>query len=239
MEYHILYFLLHKRVSFLILYYISNENKFYEENKNNVYSQNGEDGCIKAILTKLAIKSGWICEFGAWDGVHLSNTFALIEKGFNGVFIEGDRAKFENLKKTADKFPNITPVCSYVDHREDSKHTLDDILVRTDCVENFVLLSIDIDSYDYQVWKSFRNYRPRIVIIEINSAVDPSRMDYIHDPAQGMQGTSFGPTLQLAKEKGYQLLCHTGNMIFIRDEDAGAFEIPKDPISCFRQDWIK
>ena len=160
---------------------MSYENKFYEANKKNVWSQNGEDGCVQAILVKLGIASGWVCEFGAWDGIHLSNTFALIEKGFKGVLIEGDKTRFQDLKKLVDRFPNIIPICSYVDPRLDSKHTLDEILQRTDCPKDFVLLSIDIDSYDYQVWKSFMNYKPQVVIIEITSSVEPTRMDWIHD----------------------------------------------------------
>ena len=56
----------------------------------NVYSQNGEDGVINALLAIFRIRHGWVCEFGAWDGRYLSNTFNLVENGFSGVFIEGD-----------------------------------------------------------------------------------------------------------------------------------------------------
>ena len=65
-------------------------NRFYAQYAKDIHSQNGEDGIIEELLKRLEIKDGWVCEFGAWDGVYLSNTFALVEKGFKGVYIEGD-----------------------------------------------------------------------------------------------------------------------------------------------------
>jgi hypothetical protein len=49
----------------------------------NKYSQNGEDGIIEIILSKLNIYNFDKClcvEFGAWDGKLYSNTFNLVEK---------------------------------------------------------------------------------------------------------------------------------------------------------------
>jgi len=53
-------------------------NLFYKTYAKNVHSQNGEDGIIEEILKRLDIKNGYVCEFGAWDGIHLSNTFNLV-----------------------------------------------------------------------------------------------------------------------------------------------------------------
>jgi len=57
-------------------------NKFCK----NIHSQNGEDGIIAEILNNLKLstkKNLWCVEFGAWDGIYLSNTFALVENGWN------------------------------------------------------------------------------------------------------------------------------------------------------------
>ena len=76
-------------------------NNFYEQYNYNIYSQNGEDGVIEELLNRLNITNGWVCEFGAWDGIHLSNTFNLIKnKSFNAVLIEGDKNKYIDLLKT-------------------------------------------------------------------------------------------------------------------------------------------
>ena len=37
-------------------------------------------------------------EFGAWDGIHYSNSFALVERhNWNAVYIEGDKKKYNDL----------------------------------------------------------------------------------------------------------------------------------------------
>ena len=60
--------------------------------KKNIYSQFGEDGIIEEILKRLKNKINKTCvEFGAWDGIHLSNTYNLI-KNHNltyTIFING------------------------------------------------------------------------------------------------------------------------------------------------------
>ena len=76
-------------------------NIFYEQYNKNIYSQNGEDGIIEELLHRLDISSGWVCEFGAWDGINLSNTFNLVKnKNFSAVYIEGDKNKYVDLLQT-------------------------------------------------------------------------------------------------------------------------------------------
>ena len=82
-------------------------NKFYNKYKKDIYSQNGEDGIIEELLKRLDINSGWVCEFGAWDGIHLSNTYNLVKQNFNAVYIEGDKEKYTDLLKTVENHKNI------------------------------------------------------------------------------------------------------------------------------------
>ena len=75
----------------------------YLKYRENYYSQNGEDGIIKKIIEDLKLEKNKlsVCEFGAWDGIHFSNTFNLVEK-FNAkaLYIEGDEEKFKSLLQT-------------------------------------------------------------------------------------------------------------------------------------------
>jgi hydroxymethylpyrimidine pyrophosphatase-like HAD family hydrolase len=194
-----------------------NSFEFLKSFKRNITSQNGEDDIIEELLNRLNIHSGYVCEFGAWDGVYLSNTFNLIRKGFKSVLIEGDPEKFKDLEKLAERYPTITPICAWVDHVQDSPNLLDKLLQRTQIPIDFDILSIDIDSFDYQVWESVEVYRPKIVIIETNNSVSETDLNHIHTPGI-YQGTGIGPMLLLGKKKGYRFLVSTGNMFFIRED---------------------
>ena len=187
----------------------------FQKFRKNFFSQNGEDGVIFEILKRIKLKSknNWCCEFGAWDGIHGSNTFNLV-KNFNykAVYIESDEQKYNDLILTQSKYPNIIALKKYVSYKRQSLYSLDNILKKTNIKRNFEVLSIDIDSHDLAVWKSIEKYRPIIVIIEVNSSLEPG-IKQIHSHKK--KGNSFTSTINFATEINYQLLCHTGNCIFI------------------------
>jgi len=214
------------------------ENFFYEKYKKNIFSQNGEDGVIDEILKRLDLKDRWCCEFGAWDGKHLSNTFNLVSKGYNSVYIEGDSNKFKDLLNTCNNYPNIKPVNKFVGI---NNNTLDDILSETSIPKDFSLLSIDVDSIDYQIWESFVNYRPIVVIIEIHSGIFPLDENWIHNDEKQINSTSFLPVYKLGLSKGYKFLLHSGNMFFIREDyfDRLGVEEPSHFICNFTPLWIQ
>lgn len=209
--------------------------------RKNYFSQNGEDGVIEEILIRLGIKQGWFVEFGAWDGIHLSNTYELVKKGWKGVEIEGDENKFKELKNNlSDYKENITHMCAYV-HYGGGNNSIDSLLSQTEISKDFELISIDIDSYDWHIWNDLRNYSPKIVIIEINSSIPPG-IEQIHFPTENKQGSSFTSTLELGIQKGYTLVCHTGNLIFVRNELVEKLNLPdkelNNPESLFINTWI-
>jgi len=133
----------------------------------NIYSQNGEDGILEEIFKRLKIEKDWACEFGAWDGKHLSNTFNLVKNnGWKCVMIESDADKFLDLQITAKQYTNIYALNKTIHYIEGYGELLDNILESTPIPKDFQLLSIDIDSCDYHVWKSLKKYEPCVVVIE-------------------------------------------------------------------------
>lgn len=208
----------------------------------DIYSQNGEDGIIAELFKRLNIGGGWIVEFGAWDGIKYSNTYNLMSQNSNfcGVYIEGDENRYVDLIKTATNLNSrLIPVNTYVEPI--GQNSLDSILAKTDIPLDFELLSIDVDSIDYQIWQNFVKYRPKIVIIEINSTIPPT-VEYIH--GQGDKpGSSFLSMLKLGLSKGYTLVCHTGNLFFIRNDLANKVNINskylKEPSKLFIKSWLE
>ena len=161
----------------------------------------------------------------------------MIKKGYNAVLIEGDEQRYVELVNTTKEYSSIIPIKKYVDL---VNNTLDSILETTKIPVDFTLLSIDVDSNDYHIWNSLNKYRPIIVVIEINSEINPLNFQWIHDIKNNMVGTSFGSMYELANNKGYEFLCHTGNMIFIRNDYFPKLEIEKEDnlLSNFVFKWI-
>jgi hypothetical protein len=57
--------------------------KWLPLNLENVYSQFGEDSILKAIFERIPTNQNGVrtcVEFGAWDGLHFSNTAKLIKE---------------------------------------------------------------------------------------------------------------------------------------------------------------
>ena len=52
------------------------------------YSQFGEDLILLDFFSKTKLNKGFFFEFGAWDGIYLSNCRLFYEKGWEGCFVE-------------------------------------------------------------------------------------------------------------------------------------------------------
>lgn len=200
-----------------------------DDYKLNIYSQNGEDGLLLELLKRIKnLAKITVVEFGAWDGIYLSNTFSLVEKGADAIFIEGEKDRFKDLLLTCQKYNNIIPVLAFVDKEVSSKNSLDSILKSVNCICDFDVLSIDIDSYDLDIWESLSQFKPKIVVIEINSQFKPGQ--FIRHSQSG-SGNSFSSTLEVGHNKGYTLVSHIGNMIFVRNDLMNFVGLPDQYIS--------
>ena len=182
------------------------------------YSQNGEDGIIERIFSVVSDRPGLCCEFGAWDGIVLSNTRALVERGWRGVMIEADPSKFAELERNYADNPGVVCLQTMVD---DSPNRLDGILDRAGISDRLDFLSIDIDGLDYYVFRSL-DIRPVCVCVEAGGLHPPAEEDVVpRDVAAQNVGQPLGAFVRMAEGLGYRLIAHTGNAFFLH-EDAGA-----------------
>lgn len=205
------------------------------DHASNTYSQSGEDGIIEKILSVMPENNGWCVEFGAWDGIYMCNTRALIERGYHAVLIEGSRKKFRELKNNYINNKKIIPVNAFVGFNRDNG--LDTILSKHDIPEDFDFLSIDIDGNDYHTWKAVERYRPKLVCIEFNPTI-PNEVRFIQkaDPSIN-QGNSLLALTELAKSKGYELVCVISfNAFYVDKKYFPLFGISDNSVQTLRKD---
>ena len=169
------------------------------EYRVNHFSQNGEDGVIEKIFEIAGIKNGFLVEFGAWDGIHFSNTrHHYLTKRFKILLIEPDPVRYWELEKN---YPERSAILINSFVNIDKYPTLNDIF-DLNKVENIALLSIDVDGEDVEIWKTLdtNTFRPKVVVIEFSKWQDKEALD------------DFAKVFY---DKGYDLVHVTGNFIFV------------------------
>ena len=211
----------------------------------NVHSQNGEDGILAEALGRLGYEAsrlpdedgvtidvarrvGYSVEIGGNDGQWMSNTRLLIDHGWSGLFVESDYDLYLKCKENWEHNPKVKAQCARVDENN---------------VNAFVdgrcdLLSLDTDGSDYRIFAGLKA-KPKIVILEIDSSLLPNDPSFNRDGAAG-----YFRGVELGLEKGYFLLCHTGNLIFVDEQYKHLFpEVNKHPLIdsefYFNRGWIK
>jgi hypothetical protein len=203
---------------------------------SNTYSQAGEDGVIAKILALLPERDRWCVEFGAWDGIYLSNVRRLIaEEGYSAILIEGDKKKFKSLKNNYADNNNIATVNAFVGfNAEDGQ---DKILSSYSIPKNFDFLSIDVDGNDYHIWKAINEFRPKVVCIEYNPTI-PSEVYFVQAPDPGInQGCSLLSLDELSRSKRYELVCVLRyNAFFVDQAYFAKFEISNNQPNVMRKD---
>lgn len=168
--------------------------------KNYTFSQNGEEGIVLEAFIRMNVNSGHCVEIGGNDGRFCSNTALLLQNEYwTGLFVEGQYSLYLQSKENWKDNPRVRHQCCYVDGKNINA------FVHDDCD----LLSLDTDGSDYEIFRGLQA-RPKIVIAEIDSSIPPDSHAFNSDGAAG-----YLAMLRLGRDKGYFLLCHTGNLVFI------------------------
>lgn len=185
----------------------------------NVHSQDGEDGILEAVFSRIGATSRTCVEFGAWDGLHLSNTAVFWQSGWRAVLIEADADRYKAMVSNTAGHD-----CLCLQHHvtPSGPGSLEAVLTRHGRTEDPDLLVIDVDGDDYHIFAGLEGVRPRVVCCEYNPTIPA------HAMLIGRQGDGFGCSARalvaLAEDRGYVLVAMTSvNCIFVRREHASEF----------------
>lgn len=206
---------------------------FYRTREYSVFSQNGEDGLLLYILSKIGVVNPWFVEFGA--GGFTSNTLMLAQQyGWNGLSLDGDKDSIREMNNLYNEIMLENPerslqaVSSWL-----TRENINSVLTEAKAPKEIDLLSVDIDGIDYWLWDAVKVINPRVVIMEYNASFgqenavsipyDESfyRWDNKNHPNGWYYGTSLAALSYLADLKGYALVAceSTGvNVFFVRKE---------------------
>jgi glycosyltransferase involved in cell wall biosynthesis len=185
------------------------------------FSQNGEDGVLAEILTRIGAENRFFVEFGIENGQEGNCVYLADRAGWEGLFIEADPEMYRQLSRKYAEAGGIRTLEQRV-----TPENVDRLFGEAEVPESFDILSVDVDGSDYWVWRAVEAYRPRVVVIEYNSSLRADRalvQPPDHGPWDGtdFQGASLGAMVRLGVEKGYQLV-HTEtsgvNAFFVREE---------------------
>ncbi len=195
------------------------------------YSQNGEQQVILETFEALGIHKGHLVDLGAGDGYTMSNSRALLDKGWTGTLVDGDPKESTEVHRAW-----IT--------REWLRMSMS---LWSDGYSDFV--NIDLDGNDYWILRELligtkeRN-RPALIVAEFNPIFARDEVKTIpYDEAHTWDGsTYYGCSLaaleHLAKEFDYTLMAtHAGiNAFLLRNDHAKAHPELIRPIE-YKQKW--
>lgn len=184
-----------------------------------IYSEGLEDGILAEIFQRIGTSNRRFVEIGVQDGTECNSAYLLLH-GWSGAWIEADPVNAARARQLFATFP-IEVATEFA-----TAENADALISRLAPGNELDLLSIDIDSSDYWLWKAVETVRPRVVVIEYNATLPPPVRRTVAYPARAWNGSNYfgaslGALTALGQAKGYRLVgCSPAgvNAFFIRED---------------------
>lgn len=182
------------------------------------FSQNREDGVIDFLTSQLLVANRSFVEIGASDGVENNTAFLAIAKKYTGIMVEGEDKLSTRAKEIyADLNLGVQTLCLFI-----TKNNCP-LFLQGLCYLDPDVFSLDIDGNDYYVMEYLlqHQFRPKIVIVEYNSAFGPTdavtipyepHFHYLQAHRSGLYyGVSISAWRQLFFHYGYKFITVESN----------------------------
>jgi hypothetical protein len=188
-------------------------------------SQHEEDGITLALLRAAGVRHRTFVDIGCGGNGGNCGMLAY-ELDWSGLMVDANRKAVEAAARLFHVNPGVRVVKSRV-----TTDTIDRLLTKHGMTGEVDFMSIDIDSFDYWLWKAITVCIPRVLVIEYNGLFGPERAVTLPDAPRppvapkGYSGASLAALEKLARTKGYGLvLCEDAgvNAFFLRDDVAPA-----------------
>jgi len=180
-----------------------------------------EEIIIAKLLESIPNHLKYAIDIAAADGLWLSNTYALYNKGYAGICVEYDAERFARL---ADWYQFFGEVCLL--RTKATPINILELLHTCECPTVFGVLNLDIDSYDYHILaRLLTAYRPQVMCVEINETIPvPVKFTVNYDEAHYWKNDRFmGQSLSMLHE-----LCQLHNYDLVEVEYNNAFYVARE-----------
>jgi hypothetical protein len=182
-----------------------------DRNTEGIYSQFSEEYIWDFMFKNIGTTNKYLVDFGASElGLGYSNNKYLLEKGWDGLLMDGNPPQNSRIKKEFITQENIVS-----------------LFKRYNVPLEFDFLSIDIDGNDYWVLKKIlEKFSPRIICAEFNGTIpigESKAMKYNPNHNWGNNdyyGFSFEAGKKLGHEFDYSVVfqLHSTNMYYVRKD---------------------
>jgi len=203
------------------------------------YSPN--EHLISEIFNRLNITKGLCVEFGAWDGIHNSNTKKLIDQGWHSIQIEPNHSRFFQLKENYKNNSKVFCINSFINTK---KNLFDDVVK---IKKNIDFCSIDIDGLDLDVFETFEKNLPKVVCIEGGQMLMPDHKRVSTQISKNNIQQSLSIINEVFEQKGYKIICSYQDTFFVQKEFYHFFNVSNNLLELYlnglsalpRFPWIK
>ena len=195
-----------------------------------VYSQNGEDGILLYIFSKIGVTNRTFVEFGVGEGKQCNTANLCLNFGWHGLMMDGSRSHAYSALRYYRRLGKGAADVKIL-HCNVTAENINSTLLENGLGGDIDLLSIDIDGNDYWVWKAIDGIAPRVVVIEYNALLGYSQSSTVKyepnferfgtDRSGIYHGASLAALERLGASKGYVLLgCDSSgvNAFFVRKD---------------------
>jgi hypothetical protein len=136
------------------------------------FSQNGEDGILDVLRSKLLNSNRYFIEIGAADGIENNSAWLVVAERYSGMMIEGDPWLVERANKMVIGY-SIGAECLNMFITKEKVKELKELSFYKDPD----VFSLDIDGNDYYIAQALfdNGFRPKIFVVEYNAVYGPER----------------------------------------------------------------
>lgn len=185
----------------------------------------GEYTYLKYVINELGISEGYVVDIAASDGVTQSSTLGFFKDSrWGGLAVEMDPNKFSKLAFIYEQFSRARLARGRI-----TPSNVNAMLMGFEVPQEFTILNLDIDSYDYFVIEEMLKFgfRPLVISMEVNEKIPPPIFftvkyeDAHYWSGDHFFGCSLTAAAKLLKPFGYILeSLQYNNAIFIRSDIA-------------------